>query len=385
MAQGAAKRHRGTAFGSVLALCLGVAVPPGAQQPPVRLTGQIEPYIGSLSRDFPVLGLAVRARHPIDSTARPAYARELYVGAGATFKGGWRVQAHLRAPRLGSSHRLTVAVSAADWGRFLFTGLGNDTEFDRSIEKDPQPNLFSVRRQQAELRVDATRWIGAGFGLSLGLRVEGARFTALPGPSVFRAGFGESLRETDAAATVIALYDRRDSETIPTRGLLIQAGAQLGGATGWYHRWFGVAQGYAPLGRGTVLALRGVVAALAGDPPLVARLQLPTWERPLELFGGDASLRGLRGQRLIGAAAWLANAELHRDLVVVRGHTLSVVAFVDGGRVFEDEAFRITAGRVKANGGIAVALRGTRERVGAALAAVGPDGLRLSVLSGWTF
>jgi hypothetical protein len=356
----------------------------GAQQP-VRLKGQLEPYLTSLSRDFPVVGLAVRARRPSDSTARTAYTRELYLAGGATLKGGIRAQAHLRVPALGPNYRLAATLSLARGARFLFVGVGNDAEFDRSLEKGPRRDYYSVRRHRAAARIEATRWIGAGLGVSLGLAAEAASFAAFPGESVFRADVGDTLRETDATAGLTLVYDRRNSEAIPTRGVLLQAGAQLGSAGGPYRRFFGVAQGYLTLGRGTVISIRGAATGLDGDPPLSARFELPAWERPLAIFGGDDSHRGLPGHRFVGTAAWIANGEMHQDLGIVRGHTVSIIGFVDGGRVFEGEPFRLDIAGIKLSAGVGLGLRGRRERLGAALAALGPDGIHLSVMSGWSF
>lgn len=368
--------------GSALAIVIGAPTAAGAQQP-VPLKGRLEPYLASLSRDYPVIGLALRFRQPPDSAARSAYARELFLAAGVTLQGGFRAQSHLRAPGLAPRYRLHASLSSALKARFLFAGLGNASELDRSIEKEGRPDFYSVRRNRTTLRVEVTRWVGARLGVALGLGLDDARFTALPGESVFRSEIGTELAETDGSAGVMVVYDRRDSETIPTRGVLFQAGAHAGAGAGTYQRLVGVAQGYLTLRPGTVLALRAGASGLWGDAPLVARFEVPVWERTVGVFGGDDSHRGVGAHRFVGARVWFANAEAHQDLGTVRRHRISLVGLADAGRVFEDERFTVRGTKVSA--GIALALRGPRERLGAALAAVGPDGLRVSLVGAWPF
>lgn len=373
--------HRCLAVLPLLAAAAGGAK---AQQP-VPLKGRVEPYLGSLGRDYPVIGLALRFRHRADSMARTAYVHETFFAAGVTFQGGTKAQAHFRAPALASDYRLVAGLTVTRKARIFFPGLGNDTEFDRSFEKDAHPDYYSVRRNRLTLRIEGTRWLGAGFGLAVALGLDDASFTALPAETLFRDAYGASRRETDLSAGATVVYDRRDSETMPAHGVLLELGAALGTGAGNYHRVFALAQGYLPLGAGTVAAGRGVIASLGGSPPLTARFEVPVWERSLVVFGGDDSHRGLPGNRLLGSGVWLLNAELRQDLGVVRGRTVSVIGLVDAGRVFEGEPLDLSADETKVSAGLALALRGRRERLGAGLAAIGPDGLRLSLVSGWPF
>lgn len=368
----------------LLALLAGQAVGAKAQQP-VPLKGRIEPYLGSLGRDYPVIGVAARFRHRADSTARTAYVHETHLAVGATFKGGIKAQAHFRSPALHPGYRLAAGFAMTRKARTFFPGLGNDTEFDRSFEKDAHPDYYSVRRNRLTVRIEGTRWLGAGFGIAVGLGLDEARFTAMPAETVFRDSYGASLAETDVNAGLVVLYDRRNSEVRATRGVLLEAGGQLGAGAGRYHRVFALAQGYLPLARGTVAAGRAVIAGLGGSPPLIARFEIPLWERSFVVFGGDDSHRGLPGNRLLGSGAWLLNVELRQDLGAVRGQTVSVIGLVDAGRVFETEPVSLSSDGTKLSAGVALALRGRRERLGAGLAALGPDGLRLSLVSGWPF
>ena len=64
---------------------------------------------------------------------------------------------------------------------------------------------------------------------------------------------------------------------------------------------------------------------------------------------------------------------------------LTVLAFLDAGRVFEEESFEITADDLRVGGGGGIALRILRSTIFTFNFAGGPDGFNFSVGNGWMF
>jgi outer membrane protein assembly factor BamA len=64
---------------------------------------------------------------------------------------------------------------------------------------------------------------------------------------------------------------------------------------------------------------------------------------------------------------------------------VSVVAFLDAGRVFEQESFRLTTEDMKVGAGGGIALRILRSTIFTFNFAGGPDGFKFSIGNGWMF
>ena len=104
------------------------------------------------------------------------------------------------------------------------------------------------------------------------------------------------------------------------------------------------------------------------------------------MLGGSDSHRGLRTGRLVGTGVLFGNFEVRQELVAIGGlGALSVIAFVDAGRVFQGENFRVTTSGLAVAGGGGVAVRALQSTIIGITAAQGPDGLRINVRTGWMF
>jgi hypothetical protein len=64
---------------------------------------------------------------------------------------------------------------------------------------------------------------------------------------------------------------------------------------------------------------------------------------------------------------------------------ITALGFLDAGRVFEQESFKITSDGVKVGGGGGIAIRILRSSIFAFNFAGGPDGFNFSLGSGWMF
>ena len=212
-------------------------------------------------------------------------------------------------------------------------------------------------------------------------------FTSLPGPSTFVTDVpsGE-LEQDDVSGRLALVYDTRDNEFDTHQGLLLEAGTQVGSGGDGYTRTYAMLRGYLTVREGTVLAARLTGSGMGGTPTLNARFTLPGWEHSLRALGGEQSHRSLDTGRLAGKGTLFLNLEAHHDLLNLGDlGAVTLLAFLDAGRVFEEESFRLTTKDMKVGGGGGVALRILRSTIFTFNFAGGPDGFNYSVGSGWMF
>jgi outer membrane protein assembly factor BamA len=194
------------------------------------------------------------------------------------------------------------------------------------------------------------------------------------------------LKQDDISGRLALVYDTRDNEYNTHQGLLLEAGTQVGSGGDGYTRQYAILRGYLSVREGTVLAARIAGSGMGGTPSLDARFVLPGWEREIPVLGGEYSHRGLDYGRLTGRGLLFGNFEVRHDLLSLGDlGGVTLVAFLDAGRVFEGEDFSLTTEKMKVGGGGAVALRILRSSIFTFNYARGPDGGNFSVGSGWMF
>ena len=106
------------------------------------------------------------------------------------------------------------------------------------------------------------------------------------------------------------------------------------------------------------MAARLAGSGMGGTPSLDARFTLPGWEQAVPVLGGEYSHRGLDYGRLTGRGTLFGNLEVRHDLLPFGDlGAITLIAFLDAGRVFEEEDFRLTTKDMKVGGGGGVGLR----------------------------
>ncbi len=344
------------------------------------------PYISGKANDGPVFSARIRYWQPAEYEARTTYTGALDGAAGASLSGTRYAAVRFRAPGLWKDWRLDASLVAERLARFGYFGLGNDTEHDSGLVGEDTPFLFRVRRIRYEGRVEVTRRIRGPLHLALRTDIGQVRFTTLPGPSVFIGDFGEGLEEDDVSGRVALVYDTRDNEFNTLRGLFAEAGAQVGSGGDGYTRLYSVVRGYYPVREGTVVAARIAGSGMGGTPTLNARFDLPTWNDQVPMLGGEYSHRSFDTGRFAGRGALFGNLEVRHDLLPFGDlGAITLLAFLDAGRVFEEESFRLTTADVHVGGGGGIALRLLRSTIFTFNLAGGPDGFKFSVGNGWMF
>jgi outer membrane protein assembly factor BamA len=345
------------------------------------------PYLTGHANDGPVLGARLRYWQPAPYEARVTATGALNADVGATAQGTRYARAEFYAPMLREGWRLNATVLAAREARFGYYGIGNETTFDHDLVTDAQPFLYRVRRTRYEGRAELSRQIRGPLWAAFLGEVEAIRFSTLPGPSIFATDFGpETRKEDDVSGRLALVYDTRDVEYNTRQGVLLEAGAQVGSGGGNYTRLYAALRGYLAVREGTVIAARVAGSGMGGDPPLNARFTIPTWEQPVLVLGGVYSHRALDIGRLAGQHVLFGNLEVRHDLLNLGDlGALTLLAFADAGRVFEEEPFRLTTDEMKVGGGGGIALRILRSTIFTFNFAGGPDGFNFSVGNGWMF
>jgi hypothetical protein len=344
------------------------------------------PYISGMANDGPVISARIRYWQPAAYEARTTYTAALDAAMGASFRGSRYAAVRFRAPGLWKDWRLDASLVAERLARFGYFGLGNDTEYDKDQVDEDSPFIFRVRRIRYEGRAELTRRIRGPFHVALRTDIGQVHFTTLPGPSNFKDDFGGGLEQDDVSGRLALIYDTRDNEFNTLRGVFAEAGAQVGSGGDGYTRLYGVVRGYVPVREGTVVAARIVASGMGGTPTLYARYDLPTWNDQVPVLGGEYSHRSFDTGRLAGKGTLFGNLEVRHDLLPFGDlGAITLLAFLDAGRVFEEESFRLTAEDLHVGGGGGVALRILRSTIFTFNFAGGPDGFNFSVGNGWMF
>ncbi len=344
------------------------------------------PYLAGMANDGPAYFLRARYWQPAEYEDRTTYTAALDGAIGATFEGSRLALLRFRAPGLWKDWRLDALLGAERLVRYGYFGLGNATEKNDDLVTEETPFVYRVRRIRYEGRVEVTRRIQGPLHAALRGDIADVRYTTLPGPSRFIDDFGEGLDEDEVSGRLALLYDTRNNEYNTTRGLFAEAGVQVGDAEDGYSRVYGLVAGYYPVREGPVIAGRIGGAGSGGTPTLYARASVPTWDREIPVLGGEYSHRAFDTGRFLGDGTLFANFEVRHDVLPFGDlGAVTVVAFLDAGRVFEGESFRLTTEDLHVGGGGGVAVRLLRTAIFVFNFAGGPDGYNFSLGNGWMF
>jgi outer membrane protein assembly factor BamA len=379
----------------VLLLLLGGPALAAAQEPAPTLEAErypswrtsYFPYFKSAFNDGPMLVFRVRHWRPAEYEARTTYDAAFNFDAGITARGSRYVAAQFKAPNLWQGWRLAVQGAAERHVRYGFFGLGNETASDDDLVTDENPFIYRMRRSRYRGSVEVTHHLKGSLHVALLTEYEHTHFTSLPGQSEFVSAFPSGqLDQDDLAGRLALIYDTRDNEYNTQRGLLLEAGTQVGSGGDGYTRQYAMFRGYLPLREGTVVAARIGGSGMGGTPPLDARFNLPGWENPVPVVGGEYSNRGLDTGRLTGNGTLFGNLEVRHDLLSLGDlGAVTLLGFVDAGRVFEEESFRLTTEDMKIGAGGGLALRILRSSIFVFNFAGGSEGFNFSAGTGWMF
>lgn len=334
--------------GALLALAC-VAAPLAAQEPeaaPPRVS--YFPYLTSTPNDG-LFGIAriIRYRQaPWD--ARVTNLREHSLDVGISTRESYLVRGDYKRLWLDEGWRARLRVEATRDARF---GRSDSTSFSLGTP----PDFAERSRQQGWL--DVTRRVRGGLQVATRVSVDrqrlegdpfelGSRFlwSAFDGPLVLCANPGcgllwqrATITQTDFQGRAALVFDSRDNEYNPNRGLLLEAGALAGSAGDGYTGGYGVARAWFSPHRGTRLTGRYAIRSVTRTSAVGIQQEIPAWESPVTTVGGATSHRALPVGALTGRTVQLAGAELRHELLDFGSlGAITLLGFVDAGWVAED-------------------------------------------------
>ncbi len=342
------------ATGFLLALC---ASPMLAQEPdtaradaPMRTSNF--PYLLATPNDGVFGAFRVIRYQQAPWDARVTNLREMSVDAAYSTRGSYFVRGDYKRLWLDEGWRLRASVQAS-----------REVRFGRS---DGPPEGFSgeyrafLKRDRAQGWVDVTRRINGPLHVALRssldrIRLRGDRLEVsarypltrtdepdpcanLPAGSPCPAAYiPATVTQTDAHARAALVYDTRDVEFNPNRGLLVEAGLFAGSGDDGYTGAYGIARGYVSPRAGTRLTARYGFRALTRTGAVGIQHGMPAWEAPFTTLGGPNSHRALPTGLRSARGLLLGGVEVRHDLLDFGGlGAITLLAFADGGRAFQD-------------------------------------------------
>lgn len=283
--------------------------------------GTLKPYRYTLQ---PLLFLTTKGRRDVS----------LFFDAPHLLPNNWRVSSYL-----GREQQLATP----------YYGVGNTASHDSALEAPPNPYYYRYGRTGIRFNTDfqhAVRGrlrglVGVGFRSS---NIDQTPFdsgTTLLAQQSSTSPAGNSSNLTFRTGVV---FDSRDRETGPTRGIwteaLVQHAGQFVESSHPFTRVTAAARTYAPLTPRLVWAQRLVGQNLSGDVPFYELVTIQGSFKDDEGIGGSGSVRGLPKNRFIGKGILFANEELRWRAADfrLRGRESALIlsGFVDAGRVWAD-------------------------------------------------
>jgi outer membrane protein assembly factor BamA len=311
------------------------------------------------------------------------------VDAGLSAQGSRLFIGRFRAPQLVNGWRFALDAGTSRESRFGYSGfLPTDSMPDNKEDR--------VHRTRYLLKAEITRTISGPLAIAAMAGVERTRWSRLPGTTAFAADYGDDQVETGGVGRLSLVLDARDREFLTSKGILAEAGVLFGGggehrdgdvvSRGAYGGWYAHLRGYLSPRSGTLLAARLAARSVGETATLQARNTLPGWEGDVDALGGPHAHRSVLPGRMAGRGLLLGSFEVRHNLLDVGDYgAVTVIGFLDGGRVFEAEDFSLTTRGWKVGGGGGLALRVLRSSLLVFNFAGGPAGFTFSMGTGWAF
>lgn len=314
--------------------------------PPRPFALRVFPY-PTYNRDEGVAGhLAVGFRRPANRLP-PATSEAFELDALIAASGTRGLLLSYDRPARTRRWRVYALAGTERLNRAPYYGLGNDAPLDDSLES-LYPRFYRYQLLRSTLYAAYQRAI-AGWNLRLHVAAQARHYRARPlleDTTLFarNAAAGGARPDTGRANTAELrlglLWDTRDEEPTPSRGLLLEAMAAQALGDEDYTRWLLGARAWFPLDADAVwiLGLRQTTELARGDVPFfVAYERLTTWYLE-DGFGGERSLRLQPRGRYVAPNRTVVSADLRKKVFDFPWPTSPIrvwaLAFADAGRLW---------------------------------------------------
>lgn len=188
----------------------------------------------------------------------------------------------------GNRWQIKALAARADAAYDLYTGVG----------------VLPVRQEGSLVRINAA--YGFTPDLSAGIVLRYLETEVAPDAGLLPSELQPDARLEIGTFGLSLDWDRRDDSDYPTQGTRLTAFATrshaLGGLSRRYDRGYAILDGYRPLGRRGVLALRGTICAASASTPFFDQCSI----------GATDNMRGFNSTQFIGPRSASVQAEYRR-------------------------------------------------------------------------
>lgn len=335
---------------------------------------------------------------------------QLAVREGPDGEVEWPVQSYwllFDLPELGARWlRLSGKLGFRQHSALGWYGVGNASgDVPSARASDDGGRFFRYKRMFPEATVIARAQLGGELSVFGATTFTYNRITAYEGTRLAHDLADDGLDSLlvgaqphgDLCLRAGLIYDSRDDETSPTRGMLHEVSLEAGVGLGEdfaYGRLHAQARFFVPIaGPRLVVAARVLADVIVGEAPFYELSRMGGFN-PVDGPAGAHGIRGLPGQRYAGEVKLIGNVEVRSHIVGFevgeQRFKIGVAAFADAGRVFAEvtEAHPGLDGgdlglKVGVGGGLRIGWGETF--VGRIDAAWSPDGVGFYALAGHMF
>ena len=343
-------------------------------------------------------GLFLSLQAPLryaDYDQPPPYRASITLDGQISTSGSRQIGLDARAPLLWDGWRGNFTLASERRARESYFGIGNGAAFDAANQAG-QEFFYRSLNTRSYVRGELQRRVAGGLRVLAGFHAQRSRIATLAPVSQLAtdsaAGVDPTLGRTasDVSVRLGLVFDTRDDEVAPSHGVLLEAirGVADSSVTGdaTYTRTTVSARVYVPAHPRLIIAARIVGQSMTGRPTLGSYYLIEASDRPFEGIGGPTSHRGLLDHRLLGPDKLLANLDLRYTLYEIPTLArVSLLAFVDAGRVFPAGGFSLTTQDLKVGAGGGLVLKFLRAGVLGFTLGSGPDGIVIDAHTGWSF
>ncbi len=326
----------------------------------------------------------------------PPYRASLSLDGQISTSGSRFLKFDARAPGLSERWRYSGQLLARRRAKDNYFGLGNATVREADSITDAQPNYYRAIRNRYVARGEVQRKIVGPLWIMAGFNVERWRIGPPEGPSLIGKDSASGVDPTigvetnDFSLRFGLIFDTRNDEVAPERGVLIQAivGAADADVAGdvTYTRTTVSASGFITATPRLQFAARVVGQHMSGTPPFGTYYHIDGGNQFYNTLGGSSSHRALINNRFLGRDQLFTNLEVRYTIFAIPTlYRISVLGFFDAGRVFQTEEFRLTTDDFKVGGGSGLFVQVGRAGLVGVTLGVGPDGAIPEFHTRWTF
>ncbi len=326
----------------------------------------------------------------------PPYRVSLSFDGQISTSGSRFLKLEARAPGLSEGWRFSGQLLARRRAKDNYFGIGNATVREPDSITDAQPNFYRAIRNRYVARGEVQRKIVGPLRLLAGFNIERWRIGTPEGPSLITKDLINGVDPTigvgtnDFSLRFGLILDTRDDEVAPERGVHIQAivGAADADVAGdvTYSRTTVSAAGFVTATPRLQFAARVVGQHMSGTPPFGTYYHVDGADQYYNTLGGSASHRALVSNRFLGRDQLFTNVEVRYTIFAIPTlYRVSVLGFLDAGRVFQTDDFRLTTDDFKVGGGSGLFIQVGRAGLAGVTLGVGPDGAIPEFHTRWTF